>query len=104
MEITMVYNRITGGVAEWLKAHAWKACVCSNVYRGFESHLLRQMSNVRTLSKEKLAEGFIFSAPSRCGSLLYGSLHRLHDWQDFSFACRSALALRRQGWLSAVIK
>ena len=31
-----------GGVAEWLKAHAWKACVCSNVYREFESHLLRQ--------------------------------------------------------------
>ena len=29
-------------MAEWLKAHAWKACVGSNVYREFESHPLRQ--------------------------------------------------------------
>ena len=31
----------SGEVAEWLKAHAWKACV--RKYREFESHLLRQI-------------------------------------------------------------
>ncbi len=29
-----------GEVAEWLKAHAWKACIC-NTYQGFESLSLR---------------------------------------------------------------
>ena len=28
-----------------MKAHAWKACVGSNVYREFESHPLRQCYN-----------------------------------------------------------
>ena len=31
-----------GEVAEWFKAHAWKACV-ANPYRGFESLPLRQI-------------------------------------------------------------
>ena len=32
-----------GEVAEWFKAHAWKACV-ANPYRGFESPPLRHSS------------------------------------------------------------
>ncbi len=32
--------RIVGEVSEWLKEHAWKACVGSP-YRGFESRPLR---------------------------------------------------------------
>ena len=32
--------RVIGEVAEWLKAHAWKACICE-AYRGFESLSLR---------------------------------------------------------------
>ena len=32
-----------GEVAEWFKAHAWKACV-ANPYRGFKSLPLRQIS------------------------------------------------------------
>ena len=31
-----------GEVSEWLKEHAWKACVRRKVYRGFESRPLRQ--------------------------------------------------------------
>ena len=34
---------MTGEVSEWLKEHAWKACVRRKVYRGFESRPLRQM-------------------------------------------------------------
>jgi hypothetical protein len=30
-----------GEVSEWLKEHAWKACVRRKVYRGFESRPLR---------------------------------------------------------------
>jgi hypothetical protein len=33
---------MTGEVSEWLKEHAWKACVRRKVYRGFESRPLRQ--------------------------------------------------------------
>ena len=34
--------RLLGGeMAEWFKAHAWKACVAKH-YRGFESLSLRQ--------------------------------------------------------------
>ncbi len=37
---------MTGEVSEWLKEHAWKACVRRKVYRGFESRPLRQLENV----------------------------------------------------------
>ena len=37
-----------GGMAERLKAHAWKACIRYTPYRGFESHSLRQVA-FRTL-------------------------------------------------------
>ncbi len=37
-----VINLRGGEVAEWFKAHAWKACV-ANPYRGFESLPLRQI-------------------------------------------------------------
>ena len=37
----MVSSLRGGEVAEWFKAHAWKACV-ANPYRGFESLPLRQ--------------------------------------------------------------
>jgi hypothetical protein len=30
-----------GEVSEWFKEHAWKACVCRKVHRGFESRPLR---------------------------------------------------------------
>ncbi len=30
-----------GRMAEWLKAHAWKACIELNFYRGFESLFFR---------------------------------------------------------------
>ena len=33
-----------GEVSEWLKEHAWKACVRRKVYRGFESRPLRHSS------------------------------------------------------------
>ena len=39
----MVSGLRGGEVAEWFKAHAWKACV-ANPYRGFESLPLRQIS------------------------------------------------------------
>ena len=32
---------IAGEMAEWSKAHAWKACIRGNSYRGFESLSLR---------------------------------------------------------------
>ena len=40
---TLLQIRIThpGEMAEWFKAHAWKACV-GKIYRGFESLSLRQ--------------------------------------------------------------
>ena len=41
VEKTMVYTLCNGEVAEWLKAHAWKACVLRKRYREFESHPLR---------------------------------------------------------------
>jgi hypothetical protein len=34
------FKNITGEMSEWLKEHAWKACVLKR-YRGFESHSLR---------------------------------------------------------------
>ncbi len=39
----MVSSLRGGEVAEWFKAHAWKACV-ANPYRGFKSLPLRQIS------------------------------------------------------------
>ena len=39
----MVSGLRGGEVAEWFKAHAWKACV-ANPYRGFKSLPLRQIS------------------------------------------------------------
>ena len=36
-------NPTHGEMAEWFKAHAWKACV-RETYRGFESRSLRQSS------------------------------------------------------------
>jgi hypothetical protein len=33
---------VHGGMQERFNWHAWKACVCSNMYRGFESLSLRQ--------------------------------------------------------------
>ncbi len=35
-------------MAEWFKAHAWKACVCKK-YRGFESLSLRHFAFSRLL-------------------------------------------------------
>ena len=37
------FRALGGEVAEWFKAHAWKACV-ANPYRGFKSLPLRQIS------------------------------------------------------------
>jgi hypothetical protein len=36
-----------GEMAEWLKAHAWKACIGLKPYRGFESPSLRTSNYVR---------------------------------------------------------
>ena len=36
-------RRLGGEMAEWFKAHAWKACV-AKTHRGFESLSLRQLS------------------------------------------------------------
>jgi hypothetical protein len=41
---------LRGEVAEWLKAHAWKACVRLKPYRGFESRSLRHRSLMRSIS------------------------------------------------------
>ena len=35
-----------GEVSEWLKEHAWKACVRRESYLGFKSPSLRQLSKV----------------------------------------------------------
>ena len=43
-----VDNLLYGEVAEWLKAHAWKACV--RKYREFESHLLRQQIDLGVIA------------------------------------------------------
>ena len=32
---------LKGEMLEWLKRHAWKACIRQKVYRGFESRSLR---------------------------------------------------------------
>ena len=34
-------------MTEWLKVHAWKACVRRKPYRGFESLSLRQIKKAR---------------------------------------------------------
>jgi hypothetical protein len=34
-----------GEVSEWLKEHAWKACVRRKAYRGFESRPLRHTTS-----------------------------------------------------------
>ena len=39
-----------GEVAEWLKAHAWKACVRLKPYRGFESRSLRHQSAMLSMA------------------------------------------------------
>ena len=36
---------MTGEMSEWLKEHAWKACIRGNADRGFESLSLRSQSN-----------------------------------------------------------
>jgi CheY-like chemotaxis protein len=45
---------LEGEMSEWLKEHAWKACIRGNADRGFESHSLRSPNNsllaVRVLS------------------------------------------------------
>ncbi len=38
---------MSGEVTEWLKVHAWKACV--RKYREFESHPLRQPNDITQL-------------------------------------------------------
>ena len=35
---------MSGEVSEWLKEHAWKACVRRKAYRGFESRPLRTLT------------------------------------------------------------
>ena len=40
-----------GEVSEWLKEHAWKACVRRKAYRGFESRPLRQKSIMNRINK-----------------------------------------------------
>ena len=57
-------------MAEWLKAHAWKACVCSNVYREFESHLLRHTltflskSGIIPSEMTELPRNHVFDTPA----------------------------------------
>ena len=46
VEYTTAILESTGEVAEWLKAHAWKACVRGNSYREFESHPLRHVDTI----------------------------------------------------------
>ncbi len=41
VEYTMIQYTVHGEVAEWSKAHAWKACKWGNLFRGFEPHPLR---------------------------------------------------------------
>ena len=43
-----------GEVSEWLKEHAWKACVPKR-YRGFESLPLRQIADVSKALKNERA-------------------------------------------------
>ena len=42
--LPQIGGAIGGEMAEWFKAHAWKACV-ANPHRGFESLSLRQQNS-----------------------------------------------------------
>ena len=41
--VIFTLRRLGGEMAEWFKAHAWKACV-AKTHRGFESLSLRHLS------------------------------------------------------------
>src|SRR5512143_3253217 len=49
-----------GGVTEWSKVHAWRACVGFSPYRGFESLPLRAGASSRVVR------------PARCGARAAG--------------------------------
>src|ERR1041384_5196976 len=50
-----------GEMAEWFKAHAWKACVAKH-YRGFKSHSLRHFP---LLNPHSLSSSRVLKAPPR---------------------------------------
>ena len=51
-----------GEMAEWFKAHAWKACIRGIPYRGFESLSLRH-SKISAFRKVLRTYGVIASPP-----------------------------------------
>ena len=53
-----------GEVSEWLKEHAWKACMRSNVYRGFESLSLRHKEKV--MSKLAISKSQVIKYYDAC--------------------------------------
>ena len=55
----VIYMLLFGEMAEWLKAHAWKACV-GYPYRGFESPSLRSFSLDRQFPKIALIFSLVF--------------------------------------------
>ena len=63
-------------MSEWLKEHAWKACV-GKLYRGFESHSLRQIPQI--------VQYFEDSAPST----ILSSPHLNDRWDVYVLAPRA---------------
>ena len=57
-----------GEMAEWFKAHAWKACVANN-YRGFESLSLRQFQFCLNLKPG--IDGFTFERQDSEDTLMH---------------------------------
>ena len=57
-----------GEMAEWFKAHAWKACIRGIPYRGFESLSLRH-SKISAFWEVLRTHGMIASPPPRYGEL-----------------------------------
>ena len=70
-----------GEMAEWFKAHAWKACVAKH-YRGFKSHSLRHF---HLLSVSDFRE--VFLAADDAEVFATGELHRQRPTR--LFCCRS---------------
>src|SRR5438105_10808536 len=64
---TLLQIRIThhGEMAEWFKAHAWKACV-GKIYRGFESLSLRHLKTFGHYASDSCQTGCNRPGPLEC--------------------------------------
>jgi PleD family two-component response regulator len=69
-------------MSEWLKEHAWKACIRGNADRGFESLSLRSLLTTKSQSTQKIRE----FPKTLCPSCLCGECnHRNSRHLSFQF-------------------